>query len=72
MGFVVDKGKMKGKKVCIIAVGAADPALVERSVETIKLFCKCQRMDVVATMKGKAYAAGEDKIREAERLGRLL
>jgi multimeric flavodoxin WrbA len=67
--------KMKGKKVCIIAVGAADPALVERSIETIKLFCKCQLMEVVATMKVKAYATGEvgeDKIREAERLGGLL
>jgi len=67
--------RMKGKRVCIIAVGAADPMLVERAIDTIKLFCKCQLIDVVATMKAKAYKAGEvgeDKIKEAEELGEKI
>jgi multimeric flavodoxin WrbA len=67
--------KMKGKKVCIIAVGAADPMLVERSIETVKTFCKCQLMDVVATMQAKAYKVGEiekGKFKEAEDMGERI
>jgi len=67
--------KLRGKKVCIIAVGAADPKLVYRAVETIKLFCECQLMDIVATMQAKAYKVGEmgeEKVKEAESLGEKI
>lgn len=64
--------KLRGKKVCIITVGASDPLLFERSLGTIKLFCDTQKMNVIGTMWAKAYKAGEvgeDKIEEAKELG---
>jgi multimeric flavodoxin WrbA len=67
--------KMKGKRVCAITVGASDPLLLERSLGTIRLFCDIQKMSLVGTMWAKAYKpgdVGEDKIREAKKLGEKI